>query len=990
MSGTDLEILVRVRDATRAGFETARRGLRSLDSQVGRTQVSFRGLYAQIAGIASVLGAGAFLKSSIRTFTEFDDTMRQVGAVTGATREELTLLTETAKKMGATTRYTASQAADGLRLLGMAGFSAAEATEALPDVLNLAAAGSLDMATSADIATNVLAGFGLEVENLAQVNNVLVKTFTSSNTTLTELGEGFKLVGPIAKGLGADFEDLVGAIGQLGNAGLKGTLAGTALRGALNALFNPTKEEEKLMADLSKRIGGVGLQIKDTEGNFVGFAKVIKQLEDAGLSGDEALKLFGQRAGPGMAALLQVGSEELLRFIEGLRKTGDISDEISDKMESGIGGATRRTKSAFEALKIAMAGLLEKDTIDVLDQIRDAFLNIAKVVENPEFVKSMDRIAKFVKGLVWLTTAWADEQLRVNAEVKNAANYYDTQISITERAIERIQGKINKTQQDMLGWRSKIIGSEVYQKQLEKYQSQLDQTKQKLEELKDQRLQLTISVSEDAARKSAKEFGDVFIKELESGPIGRGTDKTGNAIDKAIKALTDTPELTSKLKAGLTILEQTLKTEAEKIEGEYDRGLVSLDEYYSQRELIIKKKIEAELELLRQVALEQTDINKITEANAKITAKQEELNTKLIQLANDRAEEEKRIATKLQTKQEELARKQLAAERAITDQKARLAIFSQGTGLEGTFQKELADLQTKQAAELQKLQEYHAAQLDLLKERKAAELEVERLYEQQKQEIQNQSQLQQAEKAKLIQDQERRLAIYRLNNVAETAASVSQLFEQLYEISGQKSKEFFYLSKAAAIGQATMSLAAAIMKVYEQEGAFGFANAAEILSKGTALLATISSQSLSGGGIVEGRSPSSTADDKLINATSGEYMHNVAATNYLGRDAMDIINKRAFDRSAVRGALGLDPVNFSIPPINRRLSRFATGGEVASPASMGGGGLSMKVEIVNQSGNELEATQTETNYDSNMRQYIVGVVIDAKNRNVGGINNHMK
>lgn len=907
MANTDLDIIVRVRDATKAGFETARRGLRGLDDQAGRTRTSFKGLYGEISKILVTLGAGAFIGNAISTFKEFDDTMRQVGAVTGATREEMELLTKTAKTMGATTRFSASEAADGLRLLGMAGLSAKEATDALPGVLNLAAAGSLDLGTAADIATNVLAGFGLEVENLGQVNDVLVKTFTSSNTTLGELGEGFKLVGPIAKGLGADFEDLVGAMGQLGNAGLKGTLAGTALRGALNALFNPTKEEAKLMDDLSKRIGGAGLQIKDAQGNFIGFASIIEQLEKAGLKGEEALALFGQRAGPGMAALLQVGSNKLRDFDDTLRDAGGTAETIAEQMEAGIGGASREAAAALESLKITLIEAFGDEVVsgirEVRDWLREVTLTIIKLKKD---------------GTI---QAWAD--------AGRAA------LDIFKKTIQGVNVVFHDTARIAVAAFAAITGD-------------IQTAKIALSELGKESTQYFIQDVNKVVKDETEEYIDGWRKAVTpSGPIGRGFKQISDTIAQNI---IDTPSIETTLKAGLSILEQTLKSEAAKINGEYDKGLITLDQYYEQRKAIIRRQIEAELELLRQSASGETDPDKKEAANAKIIIKQEELNTKLLQLSNERAKEEERLASELSSKQEALDRKRLTAEKAIANQKARLAVAAQGTGLEGTFMKEQSDLQTRQDAELQKIQEFHAAQLDLLKQHKASELEVEQLNLEQKAMLQDQADLQQQEKAKLAQDQEQRLAEYRLNNVAQTAQGVSKIFAQLYQLTGKKQKEFFYLAKAAAIAEATINIAQGVTKAIAQGGYFGIITGALVAAAGAIQIATIANQSLAEGGIVEGRSPSKTADDKVIRATSGEFVHNVGATDYLGRDAMDVINRRAFDRSAVRSALGLDVKNFSMPPVKYGLSRFQTGGEVSNPETSGdlqnktgGGGKSTNI-----------------------------------------------
>ena len=140
-------------------------------------------------GVAGVLA----FKGIVTAAGDFDASMRRVAAVSGATGEEFKTLTETAKELGATTQFSASQAASGMEFLAKAGFDTNEVLQAIPGTLQLAAAASLDLGTAADIVTNVLTGFGLEVRELTRVNDVLVKTFTSSNTNLIELGESMKI-----------------------------------------------------------------------------------------------------------------------------------------------------------------------------------------------------------------------------------------------------------------------------------------------------------------------------------------------------------------------------------------------------------------------------------------------------------------------------------------------------------------------------------------------------------------------------------------------------------------------------------------------------------------------------------------------------------------------------------------------------------------------------------------------------------------------------
>jgi TP901 family phage tail tape measure protein len=376
-SSNIIELILKVKDLTKADLTSAQKNIAGLKGAADSVAGSVLNLKNAFIG----LGGTVVLGSIAKEFTQFDDTMRQAGAVSSATAGQMADMTAIAKEMGATTRYTATNAATALKMMGMASFTASQQITALPGVLQLAAAGSMDLGQAADIATNILTAYGMQAGEIGRVNDVMVKAFTSSNSTLQELGEGFKYVAPIAKGLGTNFENLVGTLGALHNAGIKGSMAGTTLRGVLDALYNPTNDEAELLGELSARIGGVGLQIKDTDGNFVGFTEIVRQLENSSIGADEALRLFGLRAGPGMAALISQGSGALAEMDKKLLESGGTAARIAKEMEAGLGGAWRSLVSAWEGLKIAIGEGFEAGLKSAVEYLRDLFRDLAGTIE---------------------------------------------------------------------------------------------------------------------------------------------------------------------------------------------------------------------------------------------------------------------------------------------------------------------------------------------------------------------------------------------------------------------------------------------------------------------------------------------------------------------------------------------------------------------------------------------------------------------------------
>jgi len=292
---------------------------------------------------------------AVKMGADFQTAMNQVRAVSGATGKDFIALSNQAKELGRTTQFSASQAAEGMGFLAMAGFSANEIIGAMPTTLQLAAAGQLELAQAADIASNILTGYRMTTEELEQANNVLVKTFTSTNTNLVQLGEALKFAAPVAASARLQFEEVSAAIGLLGNAGIQATMAGTALRGGIAHLLNPTKEA----SDVIQRLG---MTVLDADGNLVSLESIVQQLGDSGATTADMLEIFGQRAGPGMSALVGQGADALRDLTEELMDSGGVAQRIAAVQMEGFNGAMRRMRSALEGAAIAFvqSGLLDK------------------------------------------------------------------------------------------------------------------------------------------------------------------------------------------------------------------------------------------------------------------------------------------------------------------------------------------------------------------------------------------------------------------------------------------------------------------------------------------------------------------------------------------------------------------------------------------------------------------------------------------------------
>ena len=322
------------------------------DSTLGMARV-VEGVSSRLVSPIRAIGAGftamgivatVGVKSVIDAGAQYEATMNQFRAVSGATGEAFDVLNDQAMHLGSTTRYSATEAADAMYFLSSAGFSVAETYRAMPGILELAAAGNMDLATTADIATNVLSGYGMQVEDLSRVNDVLAVTFTNTNTNIQQLGEGMKYVAPVAQAAGIEFEETAAALGLLSNAGIQGTMAGTTLRGIITALIEPTGEAAEILDRL-------GINALDSTGNMRPLADIIDDLGGSSVTTGELMTIFGQRAGPGMAALLDQGGAALRNQTEaGLNSAGAAADIAAIQME-GFEGAMHQVRSAVDGAK---------------------------------------------------------------------------------------------------------------------------------------------------------------------------------------------------------------------------------------------------------------------------------------------------------------------------------------------------------------------------------------------------------------------------------------------------------------------------------------------------------------------------------------------------------------------------------------------------------------------------------------------------------------
>lgn len=953
------------------GLKKIRDEAQQTEKTVQSLTTASAGLKKTLVGIGSALGVslgvGALvmaIKNAISTFAEFDDTMRQVKAISGATNEEFAEMTELAKKMGETTRFTATDSARTMRILAQAGFSVSETMKALPAVMTLASAGMVELSQAAEISSNAMNSYGLAAEALPSINNVLVRAINQTNADLSDLGTAFAYVAPIARGLGADFEDLVGALGLLHNAGLKGSMAGTSLRGILDALFTPTKEEAEMMEILGRRIGGTGLQIRNAQGQFIGFLEIVKQLEKAGMSGDEALRLFGARAGPGMAAMLNIGSGKLSELNGFLRETSDLAGKTAKDMEAGLGGAMRELRSAIEGVQIAFGDafgdLIKAAIVEVKNKVLELVGVFKQLKEDGNLDAWKDDLVETIKNI---TTAfelaltpiigwgrainWAGQQWRAFRAVMNdqldpmkfvkgffgGKAFYEVQellkdiskspeLAAMKKELESIQTDMAATQRELIrtqqdDWEGLRKQSGYTAEENEKY---IESLQVKLSGLEQSWLKTASAVTEYGKRlnKIATMEEDVTSRAagVDTRPardgesairnIGRAGAKPSRVTTVETDAQKKARDATAKAAMAEAAAEQ--KEFMALIENTYAVGMVAFkeniseriritNEFYEQQKQAAIKATNTEIAELTKLAKNSKTSEEKIKAEGEIVQKRKELSAELIQIETRRYQEEIRLA-------EEAKQKRIQIENTMQDIRIRMQVAEMAPGVDREFTEEKLRLDEKHRLEMDALKKLTDDQSNWNDLARTQELEKQRLHE----------------------DQVMRLRMMQLDTAKQVTSGIADLFENLYEATGKETKAFFYIAKAAAIAEATINIAQGITKALGQGGFYGVAMGAAVAVAGAAQLAKISSQQLAAGGLVEGRSPSTKADDKLISATSGEYMQPVKAVRHYGVQFMNAIRNLSFPQDIAAQFASRYPVS------SPSRSRFAEGGMVGTMA----------------------------------------------------------
>ena len=501
-----------------------------------------------------------FAKETIEVGKQFDSSMSNVAALSGATGEELQMLRDTAKEFGSTTQFSASQAADALGYMALAGWDANQSADALGGVLDLAAASGMDLASASDMVTDYMSAFNMEAQDSAYFADLLAYAQANANTTAQGLGEAFKNSAANMNAAGQDIETTVSLLSMMANQGLKGSEAGTALSAVM-------RDMTAKMQDGAIAIGDTTVQVMDANGNYRDMTDILLDVESAvnGMGDAEratALQsTFTSDSIKGLNLILNAGVGEAASFEEQLRNSSGAASEMATIMNDNLGGDLTALNSKLEGVQIALYEKFEpalRKGVDALSGLLDAVMWI--VDHSDGFVAALSAMAAGVAAYVAYTTAlkvmkegWmaleiVQKAVAVSQKILNAvmaANPIGIVIALIAALVAAFIYLWNNSEEFRQFWINlwdKI--KEAVELAKEKISGWIENIKAKIQEFKDKAKEIGQSIADTwnnikEKTRELKEKVVSFFENIKSGiqtKIQAARDKVSEAVEK-IKSL---------------------------------------------------------------------------------------------------------------------------------------------------------------------------------------------------------------------------------------------------------------------------------------------------------------------------------------------------------------------------------------------------------------------------------------------------------------------
>lgn len=360
---------------------------------------------AAFAGISAA--AVKAVKDVTSVGSSFEAAMSQVAATMGMTVNDIqsgadgyVKLTEAAREMGATTKYTATEAAEALNYLALAGYDVEDSISVLPKVLNTAAAGGMDLAKASDMVTDAMSALGLSVDDTELFVDRLAKTSQKSNTSIAQLGEGILQIGGTARSLAGGVTELDTALGILANNGIKAAEGGTALRQVILNLTAPTEKAKEYMES-------IGLSAYDAAGNMKPLNQIFRELDDimsqfnTQQEKDNVItSIFDARQLKSARALLANYGEQWDKLYNQIENANGAASTMATTMSTNLNGSLTIAKSAIEAVQVTVFETFKESFTNATNEGIKSIENLNRVLKSPEMQENLAKIGKSIADVL--------------------------------------------------------------------------------------------------------------------------------------------------------------------------------------------------------------------------------------------------------------------------------------------------------------------------------------------------------------------------------------------------------------------------------------------------------------------------------------------------------------------------------------------------------------------------------------------------------------
>lgn len=357
-------------------------------SAISSTKDSVSGsLSGQVATAAGILGVSTSAAEIISTYSDFEATMSKVKALANATDSEMTQLTEKAKEMGAATKYSGTESAEAFTYMAQAGWSTQSMIDGIGGIMSLAASDGIGLAEATDIVANALTSFGMTASDTAEFADTLAVASSATNTDVSGLGEAFKYVAPVAGALKYSVQDVSLALGLMSNNGVKGSMAGTALKTSLANLASPTDS----MAEAMEKYG---ISLTDSEGNMKSLHGVLDNLREGlgGLSEAEqtaaASTIFWKEAMAGMLAIINTSEEDYKSLTDQIENSTGAADRMAETMQDNLAGTIEQLGGSLETLQLTIGEQVEPLLTSAANGLAAKFESINELFSSEEWTNA--------------------------------------------------------------------------------------------------------------------------------------------------------------------------------------------------------------------------------------------------------------------------------------------------------------------------------------------------------------------------------------------------------------------------------------------------------------------------------------------------------------------------------------------------------------------------------------------------------------------------